>query len=734
MPDTSAKIDAVTELSRSLRRAAEATQQRRCLLLSGRMEWCLDVAKHIQSEFNPDESLWVSRHPPTYIQAFDNKTVFKSLGAEADLVVYDAHSGFDADAFGAISGTIRGRGLLLLLTPPLTEWSQRYDPEAERFFQQQSNHSRFIERFIAVASQADAVFHASEDKPVPLPTEMNQHPPVRHESYGPCRTSDQALAVKTINMMATDQQRRPIVLVSDRGRGKSSALGIAAAQLLQQGLKTILVTGPRLNSVLPVFEHAQQLLGITTQKRGLIKYNHTRLEYIAPDDLIDTTPEADLVLVDEAAAIPTPMLSTLLTHYNRIVFATTVHGYEGTGRGFALRFNKVLDQQTPDWQQIRLHQPIRWSDNDPLERFVFDALLLNASIADETELNQLQPSDCHIESVERDQLMQNEDLLSQVFGLLVLAHYRTRPNDLRQLLDSPGLQLHVMRYQKHIVGVVLLIEEGGLSRDIARQIYQGRRRLHGHLIPQSLANHAGMIDAPTLRYLRIMRITIHPAVQGQGLGSRLISVITQQIKSDDFDCVGTSFGVTSELYRFWHSLGFIATRLGLTREHSSGTHSLIMLKPVSNSGEQLTQQAHARMQIQLPYLLADALHNFDIEIANLLLPSKQVDTPELSLHDWQDIISFAYGARGYEFCVAAITKLVATAFDDKSSLTKLKTQQQQLLVSRVIKKQAWAEVVKVIGLSGRNAAVSLLRTTLQPLVELYCPNETRAQIKALIDL
>ncbi len=730
MSDPSSKYAAIIALALAQRDQARHTNQRRGLVLSGTAAWCADVAYKVASHFD-GRQLWVTRQPPEAVEACVGREVLQHLGGEVELLVYDCHDGFDVDAFAAASGLIRGGGLLLLLTPPLAAWPLQVDPEAERFFKTDCTASQFIKRFIKIARVSAALLMLAENEPLPALAEIDESSVVLPDLDGPCRTLDQRAAVAAIVGLGCGQSQAPLVLVSDRGRGKSSALGIAAAQLLQQGCKTIFITAPRLASVDALFEHARRLLPEASASRGLLEYGDACLRFIAPDELIETAPEVDLLLVDEAAAIPTPMLEKMLSHYQRLVFATTVHGYEGTGRGFALRFYKVLDRQRPGWQQLRLQQPIRWAEDDALERFVFDALLLNAAIASQDQLAGLDLSLCQIDSVSSANLMGDQQLLSEVFGLLVLAHYRTRPNDLRQLLDSPDLQLYVMSYQQHVVAVVLLGVEGGIDAPLARSIYQGWRRLQGHLIPQSLATHAGLVEAPALRYLRIMRIAVHPLVQNQGLGSALIRHVCETVTENDCDCVGTSFGLTAELLRFWQALDFVPVRLGLTREHSSGSHSLIMLHPVSASGQQLLLKAHQRMQQQLPVLLTDCLSGFDAQLAEMLMLDSLESATTMTEIDWQDVVSFAYGLRGYEFCMPAIAGFVETLPRD---LPELNLKQRQLLLAKVFELQSWPEVVKCVGLSGRAEAIKLLRESLRVLLEIYGDDALLENVRTSLDL
>src|SRR4029079_13076126 len=91
----------------------------------------------------------------------------------------------------------------------------------------------------------------------------------------------------------------------------------------------------------------------------------------------------DVIVVAECAQLPVPMLRRLVEAHAgaHVAFATTTHGYEGTGRGFSLRFLEWLERRAAPVVRLGLAPPIRWDEGDPLERLLFDMLLLDAEPA-----------------------------------------------------------------------------------------------------------------------------------------------------------------------------------------------------------------------------------------------------------------------------------------------------------------------------------------------------------------
>ncbi|SEA47107.1 tRNA(Met) cytidine acetyltransferase [Thiothrix caldifontis] len=462
------------------------------------------------------------------------------LGQECDALVFDAHSGFDVNAFAAVSGTLRGGGTLFLLIPPLDAWAAFPDPDYRRFipypYQPEDVRGRFLQRLVRLLKVA--WYGRSGFSPtVGLKSDL------------------QAVVVATIL-----QANTPMVLTADRGRGKSAALGMAAGQLQAAG-KRVLLTAPSRATVATVFKHAE-----------------FPPSFFAPDDLLQTLPQGDVLLVDEAAAIPVPLLLKMLEHYPRCVFSTTLHGYEGSGRGFALRFQKELDTYAPGWQAVRLHQPIRWVENDPLEHFINRALLLDADVEEGVCNTPLHP---FYRQLNRDELVANEPLLRKLFGLLITAHYQTRPSDLRQMLDAPDISIHVLEQQGMILAVALLSREGGLDAELTAAIHAGTRRPHGHPVPQTLTFHAKIPKAAELICERVMRIAVHPDWQNHGLGAYLLQHLLGFATRNGADYVGVSYAMTPALLRFWERAGFVLARVGFRKDTASGSRSVVQVKVLS---------------------------------------------------------------------------------------------------------------------------------------------------------
>ncbi len=579
---------------------------------------------------------WVAAQPPASIlpaQWLPPGKARTRLGGEHDLLVFDAQAAsapFDADAFGALSGTLRAGGLLVLLTPP--GWALE-DAALTPY------HHR-LSRQLAGAQEV-ARWHG--DGPPRLPALPVAVAPPASTLPGDCATPDQAEAVRGLVGL---KRRRPLVITADRGRGKTAALGIACARLLEAGEREILVTAPRLESLAALFERLAALRPEGAwQPPCFVDAGGGRVAFVAPDALTARIEHGEAggpgtrLLVDEAAAIPAALLGQWLTAFPRIAFATTVHGYEGSGRGFALRFRDRLARQAPDWRELHLATPVRWALGDPLERLVAQLLLLDAEPPPAADA--AAPLACR--RWRSAELAREEAALRALFGLLVQAHYRTTPGDLRRLLDAPDLHLTTLGAAGQVQGVMACSDEGGFDGALADRVARGERRLPGHLLAQSLAAHGGCRDALTARLRRIQRIAVHPARRREGLGGRLLQEAGEAARRDGIDLLGASFGAEPGLIAFWQAQGFRAVRLGLARETSTGEHALMVVRPTSAAGEALAERLAERFHRLLPALLAFELRELEPQVAVALLG--EGPAPTLSEVDREEVADVAWGRR-----------------------------------------------------------------------------------------
>jgi len=704
-----AAIDAIVD---TLWAEARALRQRRLVWLSGDVGSAVGRVARLIADKPALDVHWHGEQALPGVRVSRGREAFRQLGGECEVLVFNAWSGFDPDALGALAGTLRGGGLLFLLTPAAADWPAWADPEHSRMavapFSADDVSGRYLQRLVRQleADPYSLWIEAGCIRRHPQSPE-SVSPPAETDLF-PCRTRDQQHAVEAVMHVASGHRRRPVVLRSDRGRGKSAAFGIAAARLIADRGLRVVVTAPRRQAVDAVMERAYALLPPAL---------HARLRYLPPDALVHAFCEADLILVDEAAAMSAPLLEQLLRRYPRIAFSTTVHGYEGTGRGFALRFNKVLDRYTNSWKTVTLETPVRWAQGDPLEPLVFRLLMLDAAAAPDEAVVGASVDSASIERVDRDQLVADESTLRELFGLLVLAHYKTRPFDLRQLLDGPNISVYLLRVDGHVAAAALVAQEGGFDAEAAQAITAGVRRPHGHLLPETLAVHLGLEGAPLQHAARVMRIAVHPAVQGRGLGSQLIEAIGAQAATEGIDYLGSSFGASEALLHFWRRADWQPVRISERRGTASGFHSVVVLKPLSRRGSALAARACQRFLRHFPHQLADSLRELDAALVMALMRDAQDSEQMLTADDLADIHRVAHQRRFPESAIGALWTWLCNRLMSPQSLEPLSPEDAGLLIGRILQKHDWTRCARRAGLVGRDQALARMRELLRQLLD-----------------
>jgi tRNA(Met) cytidine acetyltransferase len=76
--------------------------------------------------------------------------------------------------------------------------------------------------------------------------------------------------------------------------------------------------------------------------------------------------DLDIAIVDEAAGLPVNILWKIWEAFDRSIFATTIHGYEGAGRGFTVRFLKrIRGDEKSSTYIVEMSEPIRYAAGGP---------------------------------------------------------------------------------------------------------------------------------------------------------------------------------------------------------------------------------------------------------------------------------------------------------------------------------------------------------------------------------
>ena len=586
---------------------------RRLLVLSGEEGWCFDHVLKLRDAL-PGDWLWISPQPdaenhcsPSALQTL--------LGREFRHAVFDARHGFDAAAFAALSGTLKAGSWLVLLLPVWEEWENQPDADSLRWSDCPDPIAtpHFVQHLKRVLTADNDAILWRQNQPFSL-----AHFTPRtdwHPATGAPQPEQQQLLQQLLTMPPG-----VAAVTAARGRGKSALAG----QLISRIAGSAIVTAP-----------AKAATDVLAQFAG------EKFRFIAPDALLASDEQADWLVVDEAAAIPAPLLHQLVSRFPRTLLTTTVQGYEGTGRGFLLKFCARF----PHLHRFELQQPIRWAQGCPLEKMVSEALVF-----DDENFTHTPQGNIVISAFEQTLWRSEPETPLKVYQLLSGAHYRTSPLDLRRMMDAPGQHFLQAAGENEIAGALWLVDEGGLSQQLSQAVWAGFRRPRGNLVAQSLAAHGSNPLAATLRGRRVSRIAVHPARQREGTGRQLIVGALQY--THDLDYLSVSFGYTEELWRFWQRCGFVLVRMGNHREASSGCYTAMALLPMSNAGKQLAEREHYRLRRD-----AQALAKWNGET----LPVDPLNDAVLSDDDWLELAGFAFAHRPLLTSLGCLLRLLQTS-------------------------------------------------------------------------
>ncbi|KAF8570268.1 hypothetical protein P879_03166 [Paragonimus westermani] len=359
-----------------------------------------------------------------------------------------------------------------------------------------------------------------------------------------------------------------VIVTAGRGRGKSAALGLGLAAAIESGLPNLYVTAPSPENLCTLMQFALRGLvafGYEEHQDYIVtrssdpeynyavirvdvhRQNHRQsLVYLPPwemaNQLAGGGQQADLVCVDEAAAIPLTLVR-LFIHGPRLVFmASTINGYEGTGRSLSLKLIKQLRsecklsdvslrlQSKPNLNvvsntrptkdvdvglgksfrsantsrvlyEVTLNEAIRYANGDPVEAWLNELLCLDcgASLIQDVGINPnayYPPVDqCQLYYLNRDTLFayhkSTELFLHRLMALYVASHYKNSPNDLQLLSDAPAHHIFCLLAPYNpesgkvpeVLCVLQICLEGQINKSrVLRSLSRGLRP-SGDLIP-----------------------------------------------------------------------------------------------------------------------------------------------------------------------------------------------------------------------------------------------------------
>ena len=137
------------------------TRHRYLVVLEGEYEWAVNIVETFLTKEMEKEILFVSENRNSDFACIPQAQIEQLLGQEFDYILYDARSGFFANALCIAEGLLKGGGLLFLLVPPFGQWPETSDVFHKQYamypYTENDMQTYFINRFVGLIRKNETV-------------------------------------------------------------------------------------------------------------------------------------------------------------------------------------------------------------------------------------------------------------------------------------------------------------------------------------------------------------------------------------------------------------------------------------------------------------------------------------------------------------------------------------------------------------------------------------------------
>ncbi len=631
-------------------------------------------------------------------------SIERILGREFDSTIIAAPGFLAPNTVAAAAETVRGGGFLALVVPPIRYWRPGGTASTSTY------RKYLLERI----KDAKSLLWLDLEESRVLAYRLPGKAPERRKSYVKSRSgvprkllekavSDEQAMLLDEAVDALRKRARSIVIIGDRGRGKSGLLALITAYLIaRHEVGFVAVTAPTVWNVQSYFSVLAEALKALTDRWWLIRRGEAVIGVAGPWFHVRYhTPEAvepgPYTVIDEAAAIGPLRLRRIVRRATRVLAATTIHGYEGSGKTFT---KMILDWMPKPQRVLEVKEPVRYPPGDPLEQWLFETFLLDAE--PEKPPQEVNAKKLRYYRVERETLTINHALLKAVYGVLVEAHYRNEPNDLVLMIDAPHHRVRAAIHDGYVVAALQSAIED------CRLPYEWRRLID--LIGFHEANACGT------RGLRVVRIAVVPDLQGRGVGSWLLRRFEEEALSEGFDWVGAVYGRV-EVTGFWLRNGYYVVYVSPLPSKMTGEKNVAVAKPLTSRGRDVVENAARAFRYRLLLTLSTTYRDLPAEIATLML-STHLPLPkpplQLTKEQLRRLEKLAEGSLDVEAVSDAAYVLTVDYIAVKGSLD-LEKRMAIAVVARILQGKSLDDVAAMLSTS-RDEVREIVR---RGIVELY---------------